>query len=207
MEIIYRVSWSDLFTFLTEHKALNAYITNSIMNSGIGHELRTIEKTLRGTPELWISSVFVWGDTKEGQNFWKELNDKWCQKLHEVKRISNGLRLLPANDSDTFFETVVGQVREKFTGKQYKITDFSWNRTCLPQWESEVWTSSCFTGISPEGLSEEDRVGLIVEEPVVKRISDEDDSHWDWVQEMVKVYVPKLRELHWFVFKASCVQE
>lgn len=66
------------FDFLQKHNALEAY--KRAFKATIG---RRGISTNEYTP---LGGSFVWACTPEGHEYWKSLDEKWCQHFNSVKR-------------------------------------------------------------------------------------------------------------------------
>lgn len=66
-----------LLTFLIKEKVLNRFLDN-VSKYTIVHSISLPYLYIRlRDPYMAIECTFVWACTKEGYNFWKELNDKY----------------------------------------------------------------------------------------------------------------------------------
>lgn len=66
-----------LLTFLIKEKVLSSYLNNiSEYTYHWNIYLESVYKNLKD-PSIAFEYAFSWGYTKEGHNFWKELNDKY----------------------------------------------------------------------------------------------------------------------------------
>lgn len=66
-----------LLTFLIKEKVLNRFLDN-VSKYTIVHSISLPYLYIRlRDPYTAIECTFVWACTKEGYNFWKELNDKY----------------------------------------------------------------------------------------------------------------------------------
>lgn len=64
----------EFFKFLKENDALEKYLSNIDAT-----EMSPFFKMC--TPRSYIALAFIWGDTKEGWDFWSNLHSKWCSTL------------------------------------------------------------------------------------------------------------------------------
>jgi hypothetical protein len=47
------------------------------------------EKHFNEKPEMWLIGAFRWKNALHGKNFWSEINEKWLNKLKEIKNENN----------------------------------------------------------------------------------------------------------------------
>ena len=64
-----------LYKFLKEQGVFQKYITNACKRHGCNVTQKNIEEILQTFNG--IGDAFIWNDTKEGHNFWSNLNEKW----------------------------------------------------------------------------------------------------------------------------------
>ena len=68
----------ELIIFLKKHKVLRKFKKNFRKYS---HITSIKEFCSIASPNSSISSAFHWSNTKEGHDFWSNLNDKWRKEL------------------------------------------------------------------------------------------------------------------------------
>ena len=74
-----------LYKFLKQQGAFQDYITNACKRHKCDITQKNIETILRTCNG--IGDAFIWRDTKEGHNFWSNLNEKWHDyELVETRR-------------------------------------------------------------------------------------------------------------------------
>ena len=76
-----------LYKFLKEQGVFQRYITNACKRNGCDITKKNIEEILQRCDG--IGDAFIWLDTKEGHDFWSNLNEKWHDyELVETRRLN-----------------------------------------------------------------------------------------------------------------------
>ena len=65
--------------FLYKHKAYGIYVFNYINAVDFWKKEYHIESSI---PNDFIIRAFLWGKTPQGYDYWKNLNNLWCDFLH-----------------------------------------------------------------------------------------------------------------------------
>jgi hypothetical protein len=66
------------FDFLQKHNALEAY-KRAFKASILGSDLRTVEY-------VPLACSFIWHETPEGHEYWRLLDEKWCDYYQSIKK-------------------------------------------------------------------------------------------------------------------------
>jgi hypothetical protein len=74
----------EFYKFLVEHGVLFQFIQN-LDNTPFEKFIK--EKTR--VPQSYITLAFFWENTKEGEQYWSELSDKWNAILIKIKERNN----------------------------------------------------------------------------------------------------------------------
>ena len=75
------VSLSDLFLFLEQQGALVNFLNN--LHKDVCKEEEFCELfTEKSKPQGWIAKAFGWVNTRQGHNYWSDINQKWLDCLY-----------------------------------------------------------------------------------------------------------------------------
>lgn len=134
-KIIIRLSVCDFFDFLEKDNALLSYRENLLK---CDDPLQFFGKNI---PLLWLSGAFAWKNTKEGDQFWKDLDEKW-HKYIQFESYKNYLEKV-SWEIDNSEELIVKNFIDPYTGlmgKWYRVIDNSYNRPVV-EGKPYKWTS------------------------------------------------------------------
>ena len=79
----------DFFPFLAKQGLLFAYLDAAKLTNrkerGVPESTGNARKTFfeEMDPGDWLLAAFDWGKTEQGASCWRELNDRWSQKLKD----------------------------------------------------------------------------------------------------------------------------
>lgn len=87
MELKYKIKkWNQIHSRLYpfETKCFLAFLFLNQAYSSYFNSIEFLDTTQK--PESYITSAFIWGDTKEGNKFWSRLNSLWNVYLNECRK-------------------------------------------------------------------------------------------------------------------------
>ncbi len=191
------LSAEDFFDFLKQNNAFEVYKSNLLnyyRKQNLDLDLVTTLDNVfddSNSVKSWISCGFTWNSTPEGWEYWNNLDIEWRKYFRKCDKIN--LIPISAKDLKKYF-------REPVTGKWYKVTDNSYNRSADND-PNCVWIT---TSVSVGWKNLVGKEYLILEEPCCVII---DYSFKIIDRKMVKVWVPEYNCAQWVLFDPKNVCE
>lgn len=189
------LSAKDFFDFLKRNNVFEAYKCNIINNYKLYNSelISTLSKFFNDLYKVqcWVAGAFHWSSTVQGFECWKKLDIEWCEYFKDCDKIN----LTPISEEDLkkYFRD------SSITGKWYKVTDNSYNRSADND-PNRVWIT---TSVSVGWKNLVDKEYLILEEPccvIIDLLFGE-----PYKVEMVKVWVPEYNCAQWVLFNPKNV--
>lgn len=205
------LSAKDFFDFLKRNNAFEVYKCNIINNYRKNLKpnvelISNFNKFFNNFSEVqcWIAGAFSWSSTAQGFEYWKKLDIEWCEHFRDCNKIN----LTPISEED-----LKKYFRDSITGKWYKVTDNSYNRSADND-PNCVWKNINISHLGWKDLKGKEY--LILEEPCCVTIDLSIVYYGDMEllttcrnshHEMIKVWVPEYNCAQWVLFNPKNVCE
>lgn len=193
------LSAKDFFDFLKRNNAFEAYKCNIINNYRKNLKpnvdlTSNFNKFFNSFSEVqcWIAGAFSWSSTAQGFEYWKKLDIEWCEHFRDCNKVN----LTPISEED-----LKKYFRDSITGKWYKVTDNSYNRSADND-PNCVWIT---TSVSVGWKNLVGKEYLILEEPccvIIDLLFGE-----PYTVEMIKIWIPEYNCAQWVLFNPKNVCE
>lgn len=196
-EIIVRLSVCDFFDFLEKDNALLSYRENLLKNIDPLLFFRDCN------PMQWLSGAFTWENTKEGKQFWRDLNEKW-HKYMQYELYENCLEKVfwEIDNSEELIIKNFVDLRTGLMGKWYQVFDNSYNRPVV-EGKSYKWIADHKSWLP---LAQTEKEYLILSDtPEVKEVTIPGIS--TKCEYFIKVWVPEENQAQYVLFYANRVTD